>query len=489
MTLHSTAVELRPRSIGEVIGLTFDLYRRNLPLFIGIAAVVVVPTMLLLSLGNLASLSAIAANPSAFIGNFGGGGLNLPSQATSPETAGSMMTASLGSTCLLLLTYVAGVFWPWMEGALSHNVIERVLGRAPGLRASYAETRPRFGALWGSNALAQLGIGALLFVGLILGSIVFGLVVGAAAAASADSSDGGGSIIPTILAVLCAPVLLAGFILAIVLSINWAFRAPVIVGEGVDGIGSLSRSNELAKGDRWRIFGRFLLFGLLIFVPIFLVVAVVTAIVVFATASSLLAGAAGDSARQVTAMLPVITATSVVSLGFNFVLALLLTPLFVIFTTVNYLDLRTRKENLAAAVLSANATAAALAATSAPVAVPIETPLPVLDTDVAKLPPGQRIGVFFNRLRAEGDSAKVLSDLGMAYSEVGDLSGALDALNRARALAPGDADIAFNLAMVYRNRKDLHSAKQMMSEYLRLETNADELAAVRNNPRYKDLID
>jgi len=77
----------------------------------------------------------------------------------------------------------------------------------------------------------------------------------------------------------------------------------------------------------------------------------------------------------------------------------------------------------------------------------------------------------------------------MAYMDIGDYSGALETLTRARTLAPDDADIAFNLMEVQRNRKDLRAAKQMMTEYLRLENNPDDLAAVRNNPRYKDLID
>ena len=91
-------------------------------------------------------------------------------------------------------------------------------------------------------------------------------------------------------------------------------------------------------------------------------------------------------------------------------------------------------------------------------------------------------------MRTEGPNADLLNDLGMAYMEVGDLGGALDALTRARDLAPGDADITYNLVLLHRARKDTPSARSMMQEYLKLETNPADIERVRGDARFSDLL-
>lgn len=101
---------------------------------------------------------------------------------------------------------------------------------------------------------------------------------------------------------------------------------------------------------------------------------------------------------------------------------------------------------------------------------------------------GQKIGMLFNRIRNEGASADLLNDLGLAYMDVGDLSGALDAFTRARQLNAADADIAYNLMLLHLNRKDKAAARASMQDYLRLETNAADLERVRNNPKFKELL-
>jgi len=531
MTLHTAAlpaVELRPRSTGEVLGLTFDLYRRNLPLFIGIAALVAVPTLIILSISQLMSISVFASDPQAYLNRFGA----LGASSTSAGLSDSARMLSLGANCILFFAYIAGIFWPWMEGALTHNVIERALGRSPGLRESYHETRARFGALWGSNALMMLALGVLWFFVIAFVSVPIGVGISAASGPPTDTSGTGG-IVTAVLGLLCLPAALAGAIFAIVLALNWLFRAQVIAGEGLDGTGALGRSQELVKGYRLRLFGRYLLMALLLGLCTVIPFLILTGIISSASMSSLinLTPASPTFAR---ALVPLVTGITVISLGISFIATLLFTPLRVIFNTVNYLDVRIRKENLAAAILNMQAAATGTTAvvvppaeasrppslvTPAPMSAPAPAPapapvmlpptpsaapppapisassvppsaLPAFTTDSAEsLPPGQRIGVLFNRIKAEGASAQLLNDLGLAYMEIGDTSGALDALTRARTLDPSDADVAFNLAQVYRSRKDIHQAKQLMAEYLRLERNPAELAAVRNNPRYKDLIE
>jgi hypothetical protein len=236
---------------------------------------------------------------------------------------------------------------------------------------------------------------------------------------------------------------------------------------------------------------------LLVALPMLIVIGVAA---IFAAGLAGATGAGGESFTIERAYLPVLIALTVISAGLGFFATLLITPVRVIFTAVNYIDLRVHKENLAlqlapvppvtvpdaAPALAAQVIVPAPAPVVASVAptAPLSQPMPPLES----LSPGQRIGVLFNRLRSEGDSPQVLSDLGLAYMQVGDLYGAAEALTRARALAPADADITYNLMLVQLERRDVDAARALMSEYLRLETNADDLAIVRNNPRFKSLL-
>lgn len=490
------AVELRPRSVLEVLGLSFDLYRKNFPLFIGIAAVVMVPSLLLTSLSQLLPLVQVAIAPASF-GN----------ADASSEFGMAFVGLTTATYCLSAIALVLGVFWPWMEGALTFNVIERVLGREPGLRQSYRETRPRWGGLWGSNLLAQLGINAPLIVIYIAFFFLF-FIAGIASVAGSSDDNSGAALFAGVLALLCVPVLIAGFLLMIVLAIIWVFRAPAIVGEGVDGVSALGRSHALAKGHRWRLFGRYALLGLVEFVLIGLPVLLVSVFVALIAFPNLDTSAGIDRA-----VLPGFTLLSVVGVAVSFFGALLLTPLRIIYTAINYIDLRTRKENLALVVAGlppepAPAVPAAVAApvvpalitstepASAPATAPVVAPeapakigigIPA-NVDMNTLSPGQRIGVLFNRIRNEGASVELLNELGMAYMEIGDTGGSMDAFTRARELDPNDADVAYNLMLLNMQRKDTNGAKAMMREYLRLETNAADAERVRNDPRFKDVL-
>jgi Flp pilus assembly protein TadD len=88
----------------------------------------------------------------------------------------------------------------------------------------------------------------------------------------------------------------------------------------------------------------------------------------------------------------------------------------------------------------------------------------------------------------EGDRSDVLNDLGLAYLDVGDTGAAIDALRRAQSLAPGDADIAYNLMRAMVARGDTAGARKAMAEYLRLETNASDRETTLADPRFKGLL-
>ncbi|MCS6846355.1 MAG: tetratricopeptide repeat protein [Anaerolineae bacterium] len=491
------SVELRPRSTGEIFALTFNLYRQHFPTFILITSLVLLPALGLNALSVVAVLAASTLAPAAALSG-------------DTQTQDATFTGlTIASNCISAIVWLLGILWPWAEGALAFNVIERVLGRTLGVRASYGQTRRHWASLWIANLLAQIGINLpLIVVYLVLfGGLMAVLAVPVFAVFGADVSAGVPPAAVVATAAICAPIVIGAIVVSVVLAINWAFRAPAIVGEGVDGLQGLRRSAAVARGSRWLIFWRYILLFILEFVVSAAPALIVSSVVLVGVLALMQEATPGNINFNLT-VLPGFVAVFMVITAVSVIGSLLLTPFRIVFTTLNYLDLRVRKENLAALLASAAArpaeepVAAVLAAPPSgaarmPGASPISpqpapgAPQPSAswqNVDLAKLTPGQRVGVLFNRIRAEGESAHALKELALALKEVGDWGGALDSLTRARAIAPNDPDVAYNLMVLYRERRDMTAARRMMQEYLRLETDPNALAAVRNNPRFKDLL-
>lgn len=447
------AIELRPRSVGELLGLSLKLLFGKFGVVMGITMIILLPVMLVQLLGTGLSLAQSAA-----------------ASTLAPQVDSSMLALTIGSICAGVLSLALGLLFPWMEGALTHNAIERMLGRSPGVRDSYRAVRSAWPALFGSNLIRQIVLGLVsAFIGLLLGiGVLFATNV------SNFGVDAGSTLATTIAvitAALCAPV---GFVLVVlmgILAVNWSLRAPAIVGESVGAFGALSRSNELVRGNRWRMIGRLLPVAILDLVfaglPSFLLSVMVS----------------GEAFRQVGAdamgmLMPAAGALSVIGA----LVSILLVPFTIIYLTVNYLDLRVRKENLAAQLATAGQPVEPQAITV------VQTHTHENDLYASAPTPAQRIIALTNRIRKEGESVALLTELSGAFREVGDLGSAADMLARARALAPQDATTALNLALVHRARKDMSAARAAFADYLQLETNTDDLARVRSNPQFQSLL-
>ncbi|HEY3342806.1 MAG TPA: hypothetical protein VGK81_12340, partial [Anaerolineae bacterium] len=135
MTPTSTT-ELRPRGVGELLDLTFRLYRRNFLRLIGITLVVMGPVLALNLLGSTISVTSYISFLSNTVSDASGN--------SAPATS----LLSLVSTCASGLSLLMGILVPWMQGALIYSVIENILGRQPTWRESYRAARARWGALW-----------------------------------------------------------------------------------------------------------------------------------------------------------------------------------------------------------------------------------------------------------------------------------------------------------------------------------------------------
>ena len=318
-----------------------------------------------------------------------------------------------------------------------------------------------------------------------------------------NSSDNSSSVVAGVMLAICAPVTIAGIVFSLAMAINFLFRIPAIVAEGADGIQALSRSHKLMSGNRWRMFLRMAIIYIIQAIFILGPAMAIVSLTVWATFSASNSGQSPQISGGMIAMFILLLLLSIV-------VQLIMTPIGIIYVGLNYLDMRVRNENLNLQAPGTPAQAIIRPVSVQPIGInPGYTPVPPIPTTTpttttAPIPtntsniyggfageptsPGQKIGMLFNRIRVEGQNADLLNDLGLAYMEVGDLGGALDAFTRARQLNPNDADIAYNLLLLHLSRKDTGAARATMQEYLRLETNAADLERVRNDPRLKELL-
>ena len=467
------SIEPRARSTGEVFSLALRLYLRRLPHAVAVLAVVLLPSLLL----NGSGLAGAALL-----------GLTAPIPNSPAPDATAMTT--LFSALAPLLGLIVGVFWPWAEGALAFSALAQLSGERLGLRAAYGRTRGRWPALWLANLLAQIGVALpLALAGLIAAGVALPfLAIPVYAVFGANIFE---QVPPAAFIVL---LLVGGLLfiilsaLAITLAIQWSLRAPAITYENLSGAAGLSRSVELVRGHRWRMFGRYLLFALLEFaLTVLPTIALSALLAVILFPQTFASSGTTNLADFQTALVTI--GTSSVAIGT--VTTLLVAPLRVIFTAVNYADLRIRKgESLAAqptlteTPANANALTESLSSYAAPQARDADWRM----LDPSRMTPAQRVSLLFRRLRVEGESAELLTEMGFALYEVGDWGNALNAFDRAHALKPDHPRAAYGLMMLYYERRELDLARQMMQAYLRSETDEEALRAVRNHPRFRDLL-
>jgi len=477
-----TPIEPRPHSTSEVFGLALRLYFQRFLHAVAATAVVLIPALLLSGLmGALGPFSAALLGIIAPPTNFQA----IPFQGIPPLTSDSV---ALISTCLSALGLVVGIFWPWAEGALALSALEQLSGNRLSLRAAYGQTCRRWPSLWLANLLAQIGIALPLVVaGLIVAGAAFVLLaIFVFAVFGANVFDQIPPAALIIAAVLGALLVIIMLITATTLAINWSMRAPAIVREDRDSIAGLGRSVALVRGHRGRMFGRYLLFACFeLLLTLLLPVAISLPIAIY------LLPQMSTLPRGVDPQVATISGASALAGVMSALMTLLVTPLRVIFTAVNYADLRIRKgESLVAqegprvGTSAVETLAESLSSYTTPQAQGTDWRM----TDPARMTPAQRVSFCFKRMRTEGETPELLMEMGFALYEVGDWGNALNALTRARALNPENPRIAYGLMMLYYERRDLSLARQMMQTYLQLETDPEALQSTRNNPRFRDLL-
>ena len=197
--------QLRPLSVGETLDAVFTIYRSNFATLITIAAVILVPILLISGLLQLGFVNDMIVDVESL-------------ESGNVTDFGDLFDAGavFGGLILSLFNWAASAL---ASGAMVKAVADTYLGTEPTWQESIRFAFTRLGPLMIGSFLFALGVG----LGLIL------------------------LIIP-----------------GIILAVSWSVFAPAIVVEGESATGSLGRSWRLMGGRRWPVFGTYVVLYLIL---------------------------------------------------------------------------------------------------------------------------------------------------------------------------------------------------------------------------------
>jgi len=295
-----TPLELRPLAIGELLDRAFTLYRRHVPMFVGIMALPSIFSLVFALLAQgMARWPALAAR------------MDRPGPLGDPKQILSIAIAVVIVYSLLLIAY--WVVYMLALGATTIAVSELYVGRVTGIRSAYARVRGQLGRL----------LLLALFWSVRIGGPVLGVIAVAGAATFPVRQS------PILVGLIIVVAMLGAFVLGSFLALRYALSVPILVLEQVTAGAALRRSVFLTRGYLVRVF-------LLVFCA---VVLAYTSLMIFQMPFAVAAAVAGP--RSMTAFW--LEMAGAVSGTFG---AALTAPIMVIGVSVLYYDLRVRKEAL-----------------------------------------------------------------------------------------------------------------------------------------------
>jgi hypothetical protein len=286
---------LRPMSTGQLLDLTFALYRRNFLLFVGIATVGPAANVIF-------QLLTVGVNVGApFSGR--------------RAMAGSAALATMGLS--MFVGYVIMLAGMAISHAATVKAVAAVhLGRGITVTGAYKALRGRLLSLFGTFGLILLWVG--LGVVAIL-TVMVPVFMGIPRVARTAPRPGAAIVVGMVSIVM---VLLA-FAAIIAIYARYALAIQACIVEGLGPRASLKRSVFLTKGSRWRVVAIYFLFLLL---------------------SMILGAGLGGIAGAAGAMLHNKIAAAVLIYLSGFIVGSLTGPLATIGLSLLYYDERVRKE-------------------------------------------------------------------------------------------------------------------------------------------------
>lgn len=304
--MSSSTVSLGPRSLGEILDRTAQLYRRNFLLFAGISAIPVVVVLLVAApLGALFTYLGITAKTTGIV---------------SMGTIGVLVVAAV-----LIATPIFVLATVYSQAGLSLAAIRAHMGQKLTIRATLKEVQPRFWQYTWLLILQGIMVGLIpvLLAGAVIGVLALLLRIGGNSAAA------------TVAFGFFAFIIFAAcFVVVILRALSYAMSMAICVAEQKPAWDSLQRSLALGKGSRGRIFVMFLLvwalstvISMIGYIPSVLLAAIVTAM--------------GHGAQYGTIAL---AGAQIINFLVSFVLQTLITPVYITALVLFYFDQRVRTE-------------------------------------------------------------------------------------------------------------------------------------------------
>lgn len=303
--MTAEAIELRPRSLPELLDASVRAYRDHFLHFLGVAALVNLPL----------SLLSVLATSALFSGQAPGLGGVLNADDFDPAQVIAAAALALGTS---LLAALANTF---ALGALLYSFKERLDGRGPGVAAAYRGSLGRVPSLIGARLLYYVGA-SLTFLPAGLALLAGGVLV-------ANGGDGGAAL-GGILIVLGMGLGAGGAAAFLWLWVRWRFHGQTSVLERANPIRALGRSQEVITGSWWRTF------FFLILKFMFVTAVSVTPAALASVPTTIFGGPVADTRFWVQVLTNSVNALTVI----------LLLPLEVIAVTLLYYDYRVRREGL-----------------------------------------------------------------------------------------------------------------------------------------------
>jgi len=226
---------LRPMSTGELLDRTFNLYRNNFLLFVGIATLPPA-LMLVVNLIHAGMVATPGHHKAVGMGLMAAGGIGI-------------LAAAIAYLIGMAVAHAATVF----------AVSAVHLGRKTTIAESYGRVKGRYGRVcW---VISQAGLRAFLpAVGLIMAASV-------AMPFAVKGLGGAGGAIAGIIIVLAVIV---GLIMGVVLYLRYALAVPACVLEDIEATPAIRRSVSLSAGSRGRIFVIYFLMAVINYIVLFL---------------------------------------------------------------------------------------------------------------------------------------------------------------------------------------------------------------------------
>ncbi len=302
--------------LSDVLGTTMAVFRRRLGLFLALAAVPLVGSLVVVLI-----LYAII-----FVGAIG----VFAQLGSTPSTGQIAGIIGVGFVVYLVMALAIGLVNAYAQGLMVNAARETMEHRYPSLSQVRELTRGFLGRYVGVYLL--LTAGAMVGVFAVFLPVLGGLVaaIGASMSGSRAASD---DALTAMLAGIGVSMLLylVFIVVAAIIGIRTIFMAPITAVEGLSGMAILKRSWALTRGSFWRILGYLFVLGLIMY-AISTVVSMISQAVLGVSTS--LSGGSGDEMAQIMTMLPALG----VSVLLSFAVQLVMTPVMMIYLTVMYVD-------------------------------------------------------------------------------------------------------------------------------------------------------